>query len=404
MRFGIFVYILCLLTITACQSDPASQTTSSWDTLKTAQKAECFSWPKPPKDLDVSEVVPITGTVKGGFLALGRARNTKPIQYYTDFAGTGAFEAEDLKLLNWGNKTQFAGMIPGGQKSYAVTERVVNGKPQIEIRESHSGKVITSIQHSLGEVEHLRVHPGTDGFWFLFKRMIEETSVEDTPAEVAFVTLPRRGTAASIRVFPDVKIYGQPMFLALPSKKDVLVAWLDSGTSEKAKKPEFKLQSFNQSGPVAAETSLKMSATEDPSNWAMEQFGPNHLLAYVDGDSLMGSANLKVALFKWDRGIAKIKWIKTKSLANEHAAYPVLSVRGPQAHVFILKWLDKESTVAAYKVTQEDVTAIGTFGVFPEGTMLKEAFVPAQGKQPHAILRARKGAMQQYTVCRFDGL
>lgn len=392
--------LLLVLTISGCQIFDKTETLSKWDALQAAQSVECSPWPKPPQDLDVTNVSVLTGK-SVGFVSEGRTRRGEKVRYFTPFDGNIPIKAERHGAIAAPSGTKFLGALEWNGKFFTLTENR-GSKPVLELRQPTSGKLLYMLPYSGPALDQARFLSAAQGFWMAYKAEAqEEQSIEDQPSEIAYITGLGQGSTLVMTRFPGVKFNGKPMLVKTKDPQEILAVWLDTGVASTVEKPAFKVRLLKSDGTASPEHVLKIPLNEEVERWSAFSQGSLGYLAYVDGDTLMGNGSLRIAAFEWEKNLAKVHWVKAKSLMNEHTAEPLWISKGKDAYILLLKWLDGESTLAAYKVSPEDVANLGTFGVFKEGTSLLSTFENPKSRRLTGLIRSRKGPLQEFALCRF---
>lgn len=120
-------------------------------------------------------------------------------------------------------------------------------------------------------------------------------------------------------------------------------------------------------------------------------------VAAVTGDSLIGNAQIEVAYFR--SGSTEPVWTYAAPHPHTHLGDPVLiPVKEPgKAFLLVPKWVDRETTIGTYRLSQERLEAQGNQGIFPEIST-----VVASGKTPRGaaiMVRGRDKDNWRFRLC-----
>lgn len=386
----------------SCVNTNLKNSPEVWEPIRKAQSLSCYPWPKGPEVLKIERIYPF-GRQKIGLIALAMARNTKKLQYFTGFRPNSEVKTDDLIPLNWGQWHHFLG---GGERAgelYVVlTNSKSNHRRRIEVR-----KLDNTITHTFylkgiagGEVYSF----SNRGFWLVYKDIREnETSIEDLPYRIIYFEFPSKGSNLIARPFNGIEMPYRPTLLPL-SKGNAIVLWPTSSSKAASRLDSFMLRQLNRNGSHMKTSTLGISLSNQIESWSASSRSDGYYLAIVSGDSLIGNAQLKVARFAFTDGASEIKWLKTKSLLNENVADPYWSSGTSQSSLILPKWLDRESTLAKFRVTSDDVIAIGTNGIFAEAAALMGLIRnPNQDSSGFtAIIREKKDYLFEFSLCHID--
>jgi hypothetical protein len=145
---------------------------------------------------------------------------------------------------------------------------------------------------------------------------------------------------------------------------------------------------------------LDVRAENGVESWAATQYGTGYNLAMVDGDSLIGQAELNVTAFDWIDEAASTKWTKGVPLKDVHVSDPVFLASAKGLQVLTLNWVDDESTIARYIVAGGTLGKPVYSGIYPKGSRIVEAFAGDDASETYVIMRHKDDTNWIVQLCR----
>lgn len=394
---------LCLFVLlSACQTSPAKKTSSNWTQLKTAQEVDCHPWPKKNEDLDVGSLERINWTKDQGIIAQGRSRNTRKVRYFVPFSGDHRIDADDLRKLEWPNDAVFLGQGPdekdGGHTFVLLGTSDAGHRLELRGNQKSSALAQSNLKSSR-TIGGGRTYAWRGGFWLGYYETGEDEAQDDQPLQVSSVVV--RGRELVVQEVAGLSVVGRSMIFPRTDKL-ASIFWLNQGTSVRTEKSIFMFSEINQNSKTQKATSLKLPINHEVENWDLiTENGKKFYLAFIDGDSLLGRATLKVAELTVTGPEVELNWVKSKPLTEEHVTRPLWLKKGKNLYVVLQKWKDEESTLATYQVDKGEVISRSAHGVFEEATKIQDIFHDQKSKATFALIKTSKGPMPKYFFCRF---
>ncbi len=390
--------VLVGLACTTCTSTSSQNLTSNWSALRDVGKVDCAAWPLREGELAVEHLSLVDG-VPPSFVAEIRMRNQTRGVAHAVYAASSQIDADDIQavVLSAGAKV-LAGAQFGEKKLIAVAQQK-NDKTLLDLRQFPQNVVAYSGVQFAQPLAAARLIGGTAGLWLTFKPADSGRSVEETPAQVIFMKpgvkggLQRQDFKVSFNDFPAV--------LPKAGTGEAVALWHD--TSDGA--PKFKVAKLREDGSMSAVAVLAVPVNHAVESWSAVAAGAHSFLAYVDGDSMVGQASIKIAKISWDENLPVVNWVRTRSLSDIHVGDPVwVAAADKAAYVLIPQWVDEENTVASYRVGPDDIEGMAVSGVFPKGTRVESGFYDAKKSRVYAFLRQKASVGWRYDLCHLKDL
>lgn len=360
--------------LAGCVGTGKRKAQSGWVVLDKAEKTECAPWPMREKDLAVSEVSLVSGTKSKGFMVAGQKRDTSAMDYYVRFQGDAQLDPERIQAMELGRNAVPLGGAGAGGKTLVMIAKNTGMGATLEVRSTDKNVVLSATELSSLPVQEGRALPGTGGTWLLYK-------TDDGAFHAAWVDLAKLDKIA-VKALPPS--WGErPVLIPQTSKPGALVISKEGD----AGKP-FKAQWLGTDGTAEAALPLDLPVASGVESWSAAGYMGSLYVAYVDGDSLVGAAELKVATLTWDAG-PSVKGTKSSPLKDEHVTQPVFLASAKGLEVLVLKWVDEESTIGRYLVAGGNLGKPAYSGLFPKGTRIVEAFTGDSPDDVFVVTRHR---------------
>jgi hypothetical protein len=378
-----FLPVLLAVGASACTTLGGRKTASGWYELQKAADVNCGRWPLRDKDLQLDDLILAPGA-HPGVLASGLKRDASPLHYFSPLKGEVKADPDEFVSLDLGRQAIIVGGV-GGAQPLVLVVRNLPGKAMLQVR-----TVKDNVVKYEGQLAGYNIVEGSTvldagGAWISFKD-------EDNNHHLAFVAL--KGGKISHRLVAGVSLREKPWILAQPSRPGALVVWADPD----GPKP-FKIQPVGDDGALGAMQPLDIVVASQVESWSAARTPGGDYLAFVDGDSLVGQAELKISYFNWADGGASVTWTKASPLKDVHVTEPVFVVTGKGVEVQLLNWIDEESTIARYMVAAGAIGKPSFSGVFPKGTRIVEAFTGETPEDVLVITRHRDDTRWAFDVC-----
>lgn len=375
-----------LLAASACVSS-GPKPVSGWEVLASAESARCAAWPLREKDFGVKEVLLAEGGAPG-FVVSGIKRNTAPMHYYAPFDNDPSLDVETFHNLDLGRGAVLLGGSTAGGRELAFVARNAGGQATLEVR-----TVRDNIVRFKGPLANVAVEEGyavatARGAWL-------SVAGDDGSYRLAYVDLAGK---MSIKAVPAAtRSEPSRVLVNAAQPKGALLVWREGKEGEQPSKEPFKAQWVTTEGEAESAVELDVPIASQVESWSATRYGGGYYLAFVDGDSLIGSSELKVTHLNWDDNAARVRWTKAVKQVDEHVTEPMFLVSGRGLEVLVLKWIDEESTIARYMVASATVGKPSFSGIFPKGSRVLAAF--AGDGDAFVLIRSRGESGWIFRVC-----
>ncbi len=380
-----------VVALAGCQLLGGRKTNSGWVVLEKTTGVECGFWPKQEKDLAVNELMLARGA-KRGILSAGIKRDGSPNHYYLPFDDEVELEPETMIPLKLGRNAVLLGGAHAGGKpivdvAFNVLDKAGVEKSTFEVRNAKDNLV-----RFKGELLPTSVVSGSvttigDVQWLVVKR-------EDGDFGVARVGLTKE--KFDLQVVPNLAFKDKPVILAAPGGKEGLALGRE-GTDQTR---PFTVRKLGADGRAGNPVSIDLKVDNGVESWDAVQYGTGYNIAYVDGDSLIGQAELKVAGFNWKDDAVNTGWSKGVILKDVHVSDPVFLATSKGLQVMTLNWVDDESTIARYGVAAGSLGKPVYSGIFPKGSRIVEAFNGNDPSESFVIMRHKDDSSWSFKLCR----
>jgi hypothetical protein len=394
--------LLLGLTLAACETTPSPM--SEWAPLKEASQVDCLPFPKPA---GVLEVTKIDSPVAPGapFVLEGRSRRGAAyVKHLFPFSSLKKFEDPKMIDLTESKEVYYLGMGWDGKVPVLVEEEVSGKGATMRLRAVPGLKPIGKPMKMEYATEDPKLTHSKGGAWLLSKQREfgdEQSALEDRPYFVHYANF--QDGNAKVQPF-KFNVHGRPKFVSMDQKRESLaVVWLDEGTAEKHSPPQFKVRLVNKSGLSSKEMPIPLKL-EGAETWDAAMSKDGLVLAFIDGDSLMGDAKLRVVRGIVSKTGIKIVWQKSIPLSNQHTFSPKFVTSKEGSLLAVQRWLDNESTVSLYEITKNDFKLQGNYGVFKEGFMFADFFISPNDKALLGVSRYKDGHLKHFGLCKIRSI
>ena len=381
-----FIPMLLLAYIAGCTTLGGHETTSGWSALLHSSKVECSTWPLRDKDLQIDDLIWIAGG-KPGFLLAGLKRDASPLNYFAPFDGDEAVDPEQFAPLNLGAHAVMLGGGTAGGQNVVVVAHNNGGKSTFDVR-SLPGNIV-KYKGDLGafQVVEGNVTQAKGSLWLTVKS-------EDNIYHLLQIDTSKPGKLSS-RALAAPTFSEQPKLLGSQAGGGVTVLWKEGDTG----KP-LRLQVLRADGSMDGAITLELQVASQAESWAATSHAGMIYLALIDGDTMIGQAEVKVAAVYQGSTGTGVKWIKAIQLRDTHAQEPVIVATSRGLEVLVLNWIDEESTIARYMVAGASIGKPTYSGVFQKGARILEAFAGPDQKDAFVVTRSRNDKRWAYQLCK----
>lgn len=350
-------FIIWVCFISGCVTSE-EEPKSSWYVLDKADKIDCRRWPKRDKDLRIDSIktdVDQMGNLRG-FSVTVLTRTANKAYYFQPFANRAVINLDDARPLELPRKAILLGSFQQGRRRYVLAAQNVAQGVQFELRTMGDNVVRAKALLNGETMEDGKVFRSPNSEWVRF-------ASSDGAEKIAQIQwLPKE--QIRVRLIPGS--YDSSSVL-LGHPKGLFVVWKEDPSST------FRVRWIPSEGVVGAPQNVPFQLEQQVESWTAGLEGDRFYLVVVDGDTLIGDANLKVLAGKVDINGYNYEKISKYVLKNVHATEPVVVSRMGRPEVHLMNWIDEESTIARYKIGEKGVSAPSYAGVFPKGTKIQES-------------------------------
>lgn len=381
--------IVLFSSVLLCYCSTTQRPISEWQALDAASDVRCQKWPMPEKAIAVREVEVMTGetpVVMTDYMlrnsAQSRARFIQKLEKKLDL--------EAMEQRRYGAESLTAGGGEIQRRTHIAVIQKLKGSTVLELRSIDDNIVRFSTKLPFNDVVQAEVVTAGKKWWLKVAR--GDGPVDDAKTQIMLVEWAKG--QITLRAFD--RDWAGPVHVI--SHGDMNLAVWGERTGEEATSFRFFVASLNTaSGHVEAKRELEITTDINVESWAALTVSRGFYLAAVDGDSLVGQSKLKIARIDWEGDYHRVSWVKTRSLDHEHVSEPMWIHRQQGPTLLLPKWVDNESTIAAYTVDESDIANAQAIGVFQNGIRVMNSFM--HKGEPVAVVRYRKGQQTQFELC-----
>jgi hypothetical protein len=377
------------LGTSGCAIFSSKKTNSEWDVLSSVDKVSCASWPLAENDIQVNEIKVsqnAAAKVQVAFAASVVKRNGAPGFYYVPFDDDAKLNRDDLVPLKLGRGSILIGSSLMAETPVVGVVRNQTEKAIFELRTVKDNVVRFSTDAAELPIADGEILTVDHGAWLSYRR-------DDNGIRFSFIDW-EKPTKIEAKNFRTVAFGGQPVALAKADKSGILALWRDDKGDRR-----FQVRNLARDGQTAAPVTLDVKIDGTVESWSAASFGQGYFLAYVEGDSLVGQATLRVAYFNWRDGVPVVQWQKEQIIKDVHVGEPMFSAVNDKLDLLLLNWVDDESTIARYQVSSGTLGQPKFSGVFERGARLVKAFTDAKRSDSFVLMRYREDNKWTFKVC-----
>ncbi len=385
--------ILLLLVISAnsCANFSGQNRHSQWSELDDTRSVSCDSWPIAGTDLDTDDILVLQTQDKIGLVGKTKQRDGSTQFQFYPFEGSTSLDTSNRKSMSFGVGAIALGNDFGeGGKSIAVVHNRGSKQATVKFHEINGNVVSMESSNIGGEVYAGSMIARESGYWLLLNR---------EGYQVAYVDAKPNKGILPVRHFPEIKVNTRPILVPHSEQNSAFIIEHDRNFQRNNQAGQFSVRSLLPSGQVSQPiflTALSQGAVE---TWTAAAYPGGMALAVVSGDSMIGQGTLNLSTQRITYGAGTSEWNKSISLRNLHVSAPVITSSRHGSWALLLKWIDGESTLAAYKFGRTGAESKQHFGVFPKGTSLVTAFQAEESGELVAVVRNKVGYRWNYEIC-----
>jgi hypothetical protein len=382
--------------LTAC-SWGTGQLKSDWDALQEAKSISCTEIPILKDDLRIDRVHIVPELGPSLILEVTTRRGVRTM-YHLPFRSISSMDEEALVALPVSQDSILLGAGIWQQKAVFALKTTDRGKPTIQLRDLQNNAVLQQfpIDSKIPwELTDWQIAGGK--LRSLIREGKDDESLDDQPYLQLEVQLDGKG-GAKPRAEPATQVIGQAQLFA-DAEGGSQIFWLDRGTSEKIKDPNFLTVGWR----VGKDPdTLDLGGKAPIESWAFQEGNVTNLLSYVKGDTLLWTnASIEILRLSKSGPFTKLNQMSVP-ISKVHVARPLLSADPKADYLFLPQWLDHELTVAVYKIEVAEVVHRGYRGVFKEGTSFHAAFYHDPSQENLMLMKSPANYTSRYSLCKMS--
>lgn len=386
-----FLPWILAFALSGCTLIHGRKTNSGWVVLEKAASTSCGVWPKQEQDLSVNDLTLVRGKQKA-ILSAGMKRDGSPNYYFLPWKDDVDVSANEMQPLKLGrNSVLLGGTWLGGKPvvdvAYNTMGKDGNERASLEVRNVKDNVVRFKSELIPSQLVNGSVVASGDVHWIVYKKEDSDYGV----ARVAFAKEKGALTPVNLLTFKE-----RPVLMAAPGGKGEALVVAKEG---EAAKP-FQVRKITADGQPSNPVALDVPVRNGVESWTAVQYGTGYNLAMVDGDSLIGQADLTVAAFDWVDETAVTKWSKGVALKDVHVSDPVFLASAKGLQVLTLNWVDDESTIARYIVAGGTIGKPVYSGIFPKGSRIVDAFDGNDAGDTFVMMRHKDDTSWIFQLCK----
>ena len=376
---------ILMASVYGCQTAAANRTKSNWDTLSHADKVDCHSWPLRPQDLQLDDILLLQGT-KPAAIVSGLNRSGTPIYYYSDLSNSKP-DPEEFSALNFGHDAVILGGAQVDGEFVAVIAHSSDSQSQLEIRRVPQNTILLTANLGKFYAAEGQVFPTQSGFWLSIRS-------DDHKYFLIFIGKGMDGKffKRDINLTP---LLSSPLLFPDAKNRNALMVWREATSPH-----TLNSQLIAEDGTSTKSTPIVLPINQVES-WNAYRTNQDLFLAIIDGDTVIGQAELKLAKLSSIVSAPQLQWTHTQTLNDLHTTEPLFLDGLKGLEVLVLNWIDEESTIARYSVGQNTLSSPRYSGVFQKGTrILGTQSSTTDGTT--LITRVRDGIHWAFKLCWLD--
>ena len=379
-----YLYLIMTTCIMSCQTSGSQKSASNWYPISQSEQVKCSLWPLRDGDLQIDEINVVKGST-GGLIVSGLRRNGGRFHYYSPLTSNSP-AIEDFATLSLGRAATVIGGTNSGSTMYAVVARNDENNVAIELR-SVPGNILSFSKYTGtksivdGEATLTR-----NGIWLSYK-------TDDNLYHLIFFNT---GEAKKITAHPvtNLTMTNPPTVIPSGAESTALIIWHE----DEGNRP-FKTQVIREDGTsdAAADLDARYSPVE---SWAARALNRHLYLATIEGDTMIGQADLKVTEFSLTEAGFKPGLTDSYALTDIHTTEPTFFQGRNGLEVLLLNWIDEESTIARYHVNGTRPGKPSYSGIFQKGTRIIGTLPSPVQDAEYLVTRHREGTRWAFQLCR----
>ena len=369
---------LILLLLTGCVTGPGGRKDPP-----VYLDLQCTPFSLAGDELDLTRLEVLEGT-RPALFGVGRKRNTRPLAFYLPFTDEDELGQENRRAVEWSPGTRFLAGSPLAQRHLALLEVVMGNARRLEIRDMPGNITRSTGATFAGSLEDPVVRHVAGSWWVAYKDGASAMAMADSPWQMLQVS--GEPTLVS-RPVKGVSIPERPVLL--PRASGVRVVWPD---------PAGRTFTSRIIGPGGAAAPVTLPVKPVGGMESFQAFGRGEALylAWVEGDSLLGEARLRLALIRGNR----LAWDKTYALEDIQAGPPVIAGRSGLAWVMLPVFRAGKGWLNLYRLDAREGVYRGRRGPLAEGTNPTTGFFGAENTGVFLILQNPQRSLKRHSLCQ----
>ena len=395
---------------------------SQWSELDRTNDVYCDPWKFPQSVLKIDNLKVIDGKQKSFYME-GKDRNGSDIAYTGIFPQDFDLEIAEYSKIGAGPQVEWLGGSHGFWSLLEITEDAAKGQEiqKIILKTNTHQETIRPLLLN-NEIEGISFVSDSENYWFVLQNKESSFELWELKFSNDHMTYSRNITATGIRHEPfplKNRDSGESyiVFLQQSSGKEAFKSseakftedeqdrYIEGEESYTEIEESLIVQKIGDNGKLETSFNLTNIPMLNVENWSILSKSWGFYLAVIHGDSIVGEAALDIFAYKWEKGTYKLQWKKSTNLPNVHLGDLQWAAGSEVDYLYLLKWLDAESTIVSYKMSDKRFLSATNSGVFPKGSALIEAFQSSVGdskKWTFGVLRYKNGLNWNYDLCKID--
>ncbi len=397
---------------------------SEWDLLDRASHVKCASWPQAKEVLTFNKIQTAKGP-SAAFFAASVLRTGEAMSFLAPFDGSYKIDQDSLVPVKFGKDDMLLGITQLHAGLLAVSFQItqdVKGAPQglIEVRSLPNNVVLYKTKPTWSNIADGALaatyetfsSTAPNGFWVTLKDGASDSDTfedQTTETKVAFLKIPAKGAELEVQTFNNLSFPSEVTLLPMFKQKSALAVYYDHNrvVGKDLVKGDVPLmvQELFEDGRHVAPKMLGIKVESNLESWAAMFFENELYIAYIDGDTMVGRANLKITKFQIAQEGMRQLWTRGFKIDNIHVSEPLWIVQRHKPHLFLLEWLDNESTLSSFPIVPETgISEASVHGVFPKGSRIEDTLVDASDGHVYMVMRTKNKELWNFEVCDLSEL
>lgn len=362
----------------------------------------CYFLPLKKSDLGYTEVNPFVDNKKG-LVLVGKKRSLKSSFYFAPLS-EDKLELKSLKSLNWPDETVLfgAGTVRNRLVASLYTPEK-SGRSKLELRDLSTNTVsaLSQAERSIQKLGKAFFH-SNQGFWLLEKTGVDDEgyAIQDKPAYISYVAIDNKGKLYKNSI-KNLRFFGKVFVLPGKTANNAMVIWMEEKRGRNSSVFSFKYVEIYSNGRSSPVRTLAYQPKNEVESFDVVQTRDSIYLASVEGDSLLGTAQLQLSKILWNSSYLSVSWSNLMDLDGEHVSDPILVKRNNNVHLFLPKWMDSSVKISRFDVIGNKFKQIGVFGNFPEGTAVSSMYYNGLSKRFGLVLKVKREdfGLKHFLLC-----